>query len=86
MAVKIEITRENGVVKFDPVTVLDTDNVFFVNLDTLSGHHPTLLPLNEPLGKAPPSPPSIQVVPEASYRCRIPGHEQERGTITIITT
>jgi len=86
MAVKIVITRENGVVKFDPVTVLDTDNVFFVNLDTKAGHHPDLLPPDEPLGPAPPSPPSIQVVPRTSYGCMIPGHEQEHGSITIIPT
>ena len=86
MAVQIRITRQNGIVVFEPVTVLDTDNVFFVNFDTQAGHHPTLLPPDEPLGPAPQSPPSIQVVPQATYRCRIPGHEQEHGSITILPT
>lgn len=84
MAVKISITRKNGVVEFKSVTVLDTDNVFFVNFDTEAGHSPTLLPPDEPLGPAPPSPPSIQVVPQPNYGCRF--HPQEHGSITIITT
>ena len=85
MAVKISITRVNGVVQFEPVTVLDTDNVFFVNFDT-ERHHPDLLPPDEPLGPAPPPAQSIQVVPRKSYKCTIPGHEAEHGTITIIPT
>ena len=85
MAVKISIIRENGVVRFDPdpVTVLDTDNVFFVNFDTET-HHPDLLPPDEPLGPAPPPSQSIQVVPRPSYKCTI--HPNEQGTITITTT
>jgi hypothetical protein len=86
MAVKISITRVNGEVQFDPVTVLDTDNVFFVNFDTEAGHHPDLLPPDEPLGPAPPPAQSIQVVPRSSYKCTILGHEDEEGFITIIAT
>jgi len=85
MAVKISITRENGKVKFETVTVLDTDNVFFVNFDH-KAHHPDLLPPDEVLGPAPPPSQSIQVAPRASYKCTLPGHETERGSITIIPT
>jgi hypothetical protein len=84
MAVKISITRENGKVRFESVTVLDTDNVFFVNFDTEAGHHPDLLPPDEPLGPAPPPAQSIQVAPRSSYICTL--HNNEQGTITIIPT
>ena len=81
MAVKIHIIRNsNDEVCFEAVNVPSDENVFFVNLDTKEAHHPDLLP--HPLGKAPPSPPSIEVVPRSSYKCLL--HQNERGTITIV--
>ena len=85
MAVKISITRVNGKVQFETATVLDTDNVFFENFDSET-HHPDLLPPDEPLGPAPPPAQSIQVVPRSTYKCTIPGHENEHGIIDIIAT
>lgn len=81
MAVKIKITRENGKVCFQTVTVPDDENVFFVNLDTEQPHHPSLLP--GPLGKAPPSPPSIETVPRTPYFCLL--HAGEQGIIDIVS-
>jgi hypothetical protein len=80
MPVKITITRENGEVRFERVTVPDDENVFFVNLDTEQPHHPSLLP--GPLGKAPPSPPSDEVVPHSPYFCLL--HAGEQGIIDIV--
>ena len=81
MAVKIRITRENDKVVFQRVTVPDDENVFFVNLDTKQPHHPSLLP--DPLGKAPPSPPSDEVVPHSPYTCLL--HAGEEGIIDIVS-
>lgn len=80
MAIKIRITRESGTVRFEKVVVPETENVFFVNFDTVAAHHPSLLP--HPLGKAPPSPPSIEVVPHSPYSCLI--HPDEEGEIEIV--
>jgi len=79
MAVKIEITRDNDTVHFQTVTIPETENVFFLNLDPNEAHHPSLLP--HPLGKA-PSPPSIGAVPHSPYTCLI--HPGEQGTIEIV--
>lgn len=81
MAVRIRITRgSNNQVQFETVTVPDDENVFFVNLDTLAPHQPSILP--HVLPKAPPSPPSIAVVPHSPYFCLI--HAGEQGIINIV--
>jgi hypothetical protein len=84
MAVKIKITRENGKVCFERVTVPDDENVFFVNLDPKQPHHPSLLP--HPLAPAVPSvppPPSIETVPDSPYHCLL--HEGEVGFIDMVS-
>lgn len=79
---RISITRNGqGQVEFETVTVDSTENVFFINLDTLEPHWPSIA--DNQLGPA-PSPPSSQCFPEASYTCLIPGHGGESGSIIIV--
>lgn len=70
---KIQITRDgSGNVKFQPVSIDNTENVFFSNLDTQAAHWPATSPTPQPfsptqpftsneLGKS-PSPNSSQCV------------------------
>jgi hypothetical protein len=77
---RIEITRDAaGNVNFQTVAVIATDTVFFINLDPLEEHFPTIAA--NKLGKA-PSPPSSQCFPQASYGCNL--HSNEHGTIQIV--
>ena len=77
---KIEITRDsNDTVHFQTISIPETENVFFLNLDPKEAHHPSLLP--HPLGPA-PSPTSIGAVPHSPYTCLI--HPGEQGTIDIV--
>ncbi len=84
---RITITRDSsGDVHFETVTVDTTETVFFLNLDPLSEHWPTICA--NPVGAA-PSAPSSQCFPdptEPTYRCRIAGHESEQGIINIISS
>jgi Zn-dependent M28 family amino/carboxypeptidase len=76
---RIRITRDaGGNVSFDPVAVDTTDTVFFINLDPLAEHFPTIA--SNKLGMA-PSPPSSQCHPQAVYGCHF--HPGEQGTIQI---
>lgn len=78
---RITITRDsNDNVHFETVTVDDTENVFFLNLDPLSEHWPTISA--NPVGAA-PSAPSSQCFPEPTYGCQIAGHEGEQGIINM---
>jgi hypothetical protein len=80
---EITITRNsNGDVEFETVTVDDTENVFFLNLDPRSEHWPTISA--NPVGAA-PSDPSSECFPEPNYGCRIAGHEGEQGIINMPT-
>jgi hypothetical protein len=80
---RITITRDsNDIVHFETVTVDDTENVFFINLDPLSEHWPEISA--NPLGAA-PSAPSSQCFPQHTYGCRIAGHEAEEGIINMPT-
>jgi hypothetical protein len=82
MPKRILISRnDSGNVQFETVTIVDTDNVFFLNLDTQASHHPSIA--DNPLGRA-PSPPSSQCIPEPTYTCLIEGHENEGGIINIV--
>lgn len=90
---RIEIKRDaNDKVTFTPVSIDNTENVFFINLDPKQPHKPSILKLvgSEQLGPA-PSPPSSQCpVPppaagttEVSYGCNVVGHETEKGIINV---
>jgi hypothetical protein len=77
----ITITRDsNGNVEFETVSVDDSENVFFLNLDSQSEHWPTICA--NPVGAA-PSDPSSQCFPEETYGCQIAGHGSERGIINM---
>lgn len=77
---QIRITRDaGGTVSFDTVNIDNTETVFFLNLDTVDEHFPTIA--SNKLGKA-PSPPSSQCHPQASYGCHF--HPNEHGTIKIV--
>ena len=76
---QIRITRSSdGTVEFETVTVDETENVFFRNLDKET-HWPTISE-----NKVPPSKTSSQCFPESEYGCQMPGHEHEKGFITIL--
>ena len=78
---QIQITRDaSGNVRFDPnpVSVDTTETVFFINLDPLQAHFPSIC-ANQ-LGPA-PSPPSSQCHPTPTYNCTF--HPTEIGTINI---
>jgi hypothetical protein len=85
---RIRITRDkNNNVQFETVSVDNTENVFFINLDTLAPHWPTIA--SNQLGKA-PSAPSSQCQPDptgkltqVTYKCKIAGHTNEQGIINI---
>jgi hypothetical protein len=85
---RIKITRDkNNNVQFETVSVDNTENVFFLNLDTVAPHWPTIA--SNQLGKA-PSAPSSQCQPDptgnltqVTYQCKIAGHTNERGIINI---
>jgi len=85
---RIKITRDNNNnVQFETVSVDNTENVFFINLDPLEPHWPTLA--SNQLGLA-PSAPSSQCQPDptgtltqVTYQCQIEGHESESGVINI---
>ena len=88
---QIRITCINGIVTFETVSIDNTDNVFFTNLDTTQAHWPTLS--TNQLGPA-PSPPSSQCTVaqlspppytyySVTYGCQIAGHENEVGIINI---
>jgi hypothetical protein len=89
---RIEITRDsNNNVQFETVSVDNTENVFFINLDTLEPHWPTIA--SNELGPS-PSAPSSQCQPDpnldptdcpvqVTYQCKIAGHTNEQGTINI---
>jgi hypothetical protein len=87
---KIKITRDsNNNVDFETVSVDNTENVFFVNLDPQEQHWPTIA--SNLLGPAPSSP-SSQCQPDptgtlsqVTYQCQIAGHTNEQGIINIFT-
>jgi hypothetical protein len=90
---RIEITRNsNNEVEFETVSVDNTENVFFINLDTLEPHWPTIA--SNQLGPA-PSATSSQCQPDpnlnpadcpvqVTYQCKIAGHTNEQGIINIV--
>jgi hypothetical protein len=76
---QIHITRDaGGNVSFDEVSIDNTETVFFINLDPLEEHFPSICA--NKLGKA-PSPPSSQCHPTLNYHCNI--HPSEIGIIRI---
>jgi len=85
---RIKITRDkNNNVQFETVSVDNTENVFFLNLDTLAPHWPTIA--SNQMGPS-PSAPSSQCQPDptgkltqVTYTCKIAGHTNEKGTINI---
>lgn len=89
MAKMINITRDNtGKVTFETVSIDNTENVCFANLDPQEAHWPTLT--SNQLGAA-PSPNSNEcVVPPPTsgqtkvvYGCKIDGHGSEMGIINV---
>jgi len=85
---QIQITRTYNTVNFQTVSIDVTEFVFFTNLDPQEAHFPTLT--TNQLGPA-PSPNSSQcAVPQPSslpgtytYKCQIPGHENEYGIVNV---
>lgn len=76
---QIHITRDaGGNVSFDEVSIDNTETVFFINLDPLDEHFPSICA--NKLGKA-PSPPSSQCHPTLTYHCNL--HPSETGIIHI---
>jgi len=76
---RITITRDSaGNVQFETVTVDETENVFFLNLDPQAEHFPTIA--SNKLGKA-PSPPSSKCFPQPQYGCKF--HADEKGIINM---
>jgi hypothetical protein len=76
---RIRISRDSsGNVEFETVTVDETENVFFLNLDTEEEHFPTIAP--KKLGKA-PSAPSDKCFPQPEYGCNF--HDNEKGIINM---
>jgi hypothetical protein len=89
---RIRITRDSSNnVQFETVSVDNTENVFFINLDSLEPHWPTIA--SNQLGPS-PSAPSSQCQPypnldpadcpiQVTYQCQIVGHTNEQGIINI---
>lgn len=94
MLTQINIKRVNGTVTFETVSINNTDNVFFTNLDTdpdpaKSTHWPDICD-----DKLPPSPPNSSqcIVPppadlkppnnKVPYKCKMAGHN-ETGVINV---
>ena len=72
----IRIFRENGTVKFQEVTVVKTDTVFFINDDNET-HWPSIIE-----DKIEPSEASSEApAPDQPYGCRIDGHNTEVGIV-----
>lgn|SRR5256885_5207991 len=97
---QIHIRRDGGGrVTFETVSVDNTENVFFTNLDPKEAHWPTLstnqlgpspspnssqCTLPQPLGPNPPDPPDPANPPyPVFYGCQIKGHEKEHGVINV---
>lgn len=85
---RIQITRDSSNnVEFETVSIDNTENVFFLNLDPLEAHWPTIA--SNQVGAA-PSAPSSQCQPDPTgtktqviYQCQIAGHTNEQGIINI---
>ena len=86
---QINITRNQGIVTFETVSIDATENVFFTNLDPQAAHWPTIS--DNQIGPA-PSPNSSQcTVPlptgnppfQVTYTCKIQGHGSEKGLINV---
>lgn len=96
---QIHITRSNGIVTFETVSIDTTENVFFTNMDAKEAHWPSLTtnqlgPYKSPNSsqctiplpplQSPPLPPLPPPVPFVyPYRCKIPGHENEAGVVNV---
>jgi hypothetical protein len=106
MLTQIKINRINGAVTFDTVSIDNSSNVFFTNLDPEAAHWPTLAsnqvgPYQSPNSSQCPvpapqvpnpdhkegdnKPPLVGKTPpyQVTYKCNIPGHEAEQGTINV---
>lgn len=99
MLTQINIKRVSGTVTFETVSINNTDLVFFTNLDTdpdlkKSTHKPAIC--DDELGPSPPNsskcmvpdsqgnvPPTEKPPYTVTYKCQMPGHEQEQGTINV---
>ena len=95
MLTQINIKRVNGTVTFETVSINNTDNVFFTNLDTdpdptKSTHWPEIC--DDQLGPSPPNssqcivPPPADLKPpnnKVTYKCKMPGHGDEAGIINV---
>jgi hypothetical protein len=95
MLTQINIKRVNGTVTFETVSINNTDNVFFTNLDTdpdptKSTHWPEIC--DDPLGPSPPNssqcivPPPADLKPpnnKVPYICKMDGHGDETGVINV---
>ncbi len=88
---QIKITRDsNNNVEFETVSVDNTENVFFLNLDPLEAHWPSIA--SNQLGAAPSAPssqcqpdPTTPLPAQVTYTCLIPGHTTEQGIINVVT-
>jgi hypothetical protein len=78
---RINITRDGNNVEFERVSVVETDTVFFVNLDPLDEHKPNIS--EDTVGPF-PSLPSSECQLAAEYSCEIEGHGNEKGFINIL--
>lgn len=85
---QIKITRDSKGVNFEAVSIDNTENVFYTNLDPTQAHWPELsdnqvgpapspnssqCPVPVPQGKTPPY--------QVTYKCKL--HANEQGTISV---
>jgi hypothetical protein len=87
---QIHITRSNGVVTFETVSIDTTETVFFTNMDATEAHWPTLCTNQLGPYKSPNSSQCTVTVPTDApspypypVYCKIAGHENEKGTIYV---
>jgi hypothetical protein len=96
MATLINITRSGNTVTFDPVSVVPSELVVWVNQDPKQAHWPSLspnqigpapsknssaVPLTNPGGTPPASPPNLAF--QVKYTCTLLGHQNEAGIINV---
>jgi len=88
---QIKITRANGIVTFETVSIDTTENVFFTNMDATEAHWPTIATNQLGPYKSPnssqcpvPAPNPLPTSPYTfTYGCKIAGHQNEAGTINV---
>lgn len=99
---QVHIKRDgSGKVTFETVSIDNTENVFFTNLDAKAAHWPTLatnqlgaapsadssqipVPAPQVTNPTPPPPTQAQNPPyTVVYGCKIAGHGNEKGSISV---